>query len=101
MFNITHNEAKELEDQVRRLYGCDRFGVSGLANVDHFESSPMDAAIMVISYIHAKGLHCSEIQYADFLSKYDTIFRYSNENDAKYEVKNYINELSEIVNKYI
>jgi len=56
---------------------------------------------MVVSYIHAKGLHYSETEYDEFLSKYDTIFRYPDENDAKHEVENYINELSEIVEKYI
>ena len=101
MFRVTHNEAIELEYQVRRLYGCDRSGVSGLADADHFESRPMDAAIIVVSYIHAKGLQYSETEYDEFLSKYDTIFRYPDENDAKIEVRNYINELSEIVNKYI
>ena len=101
MFRVTHNEAIELEYQVRRLYGCDRSGVSGLADADHFESRPMDAAIIVVSYIHAKGLQYSETEYDEFLSKYDTIFRYPDENDAKIEVRNYINELSEIVDKYI
>ena len=101
MFRVTHGEAIELEHQVRRLYGCDRAGVSGLADADHFESRPMDAATMVVSYIHAKGLHYSETEYDEFLSKYDTIFRYPDENDAKHKVKNYINELSEIVDKYI
>lgn len=101
MFRVTHNEAIELEYQVRRLYGCDRSGVSGLADADHFESRPMDAAIIVVSYIHANGLQYSETEYDEFLSKYDTIFRYPDENDAKNEVRNYINELSEIVDKYI
>lgn len=100
MFRITHDEAIELEHQVCRLYRCDRAGVSGLADADHFESRPMDAAIMVVCYIHVKGLHYSETEY-EFLSKYDTIFKYSDENDAKHEVENYINELSEIVSKYI
>ncbi len=101
MFRITHSEAIELEHQVRRLYGCDRGGVSGLADADHFESSPIAAAIMVASYIHAKGLQYSETEYDEFLSKYNTIFKYPEENDAKNEVKNYINELSEIIEKYI
>lgn len=101
MFRITHSEAVELEYQVRRLYGCDRAGVSGLADADHFESRPMDAAIMVVSYIHAKGLHCSETEYDEFLNNYDTFFRYPDEYDTKREVENYINELSKIVDKYI
>lgn len=101
MFNVTHSEALSLEHQVRRLYGCDRAGVSGLADADFFESHPLDAAIMVVSYIYAKGLQRSEREYVDFLSKYKTIFQYPDECDAKHEVTNYINELSEIINKYI
>ena len=34
MFRINHNDAIELEHQVRRLYKCDRAGVSGLADVN-------------------------------------------------------------------
>ena len=32
MFRINHNEAIELEHQVRRLYDCDRGGVSGMVD---------------------------------------------------------------------
>ncbi len=101
MFRITHSEAIELEHQVRRLFKCDRAGVSGLADADNFEPRPMDAAVMVVSYIHAKGLQYSETEYDEFLSKYSTIFKYPDENDAANEVRNYINELTEIVEKYI
>ena len=101
MFRINHSEAIELESIVRSLFKCDRAGVSGLADADNFESRPMDAAVMVVSYIHAKGLQYSETEYDEFLCKYDTIFEYPDENDAKNEVRNYINELSEIVEKYI
>lgn len=74
MYRINHNDAIELEHQVRRLFKCDRAGVSGLADADNFESRPMDAAVMVVSYIHAKGLQSSETQYDEFLCKYDVIF---------------------------
>lgn len=49
MFRIEHGDAIELESIVRRLFNCDRSGVSGLADADNFESHPMDAAIMVVS----------------------------------------------------
>lgn len=101
IFRITHGEAIELESIVRRLFNCDRAGVSGLADADNFESRPMDAAVMVVSYIHARGLQYSETEYDEFLCKYDTIFRYPDENDAKNEVRNYIDELSAIVDKYL
>lgn len=101
IFRIAHGEAIELESIVRRLFNCDRAGVSGLADADNFESRPMDAAVMVVSYIHARGLQYTETEYDEFLCKYDTIFRYPDENDAKNEVRNYIDELSAIVDKYL
>lgn len=101
MFSINHNYAIELEHQVRRLFKCDRSGVSGLADADNFESNPLDAAVMVVSYIHAKGLQASETQYDEFLCKYETIFKYPDENNASNEVENYINELSAIIENYL
>lgn len=101
MFRINHNHAIELEHQVRRLFNCDRCGVSGLADADNFEGSPLDAAIMVVSYVHAKGLQSSETQYDEFLCKYKTIFEYPEENDASNEVENYINDLAAIVEQYL
>lgn len=101
MYRINHGDAIALESVVRRLFNCDRTGVSGLADADHFESRPMDAAIMVVSYIHAKGLQDSETQYDEFLCKYDTIFKYPDENDAANEVQNYIDDLDEIVDNYL
>lgn len=101
MFKIQHSDAIELEHQVRRLFKCDRAGVSGLADADNFESHPMDAAVMVVSYIHAKGLQSSETQYDEFLCKYDSIFSYPEENDAEHEVENYIEELTAIIEDYL
>ena len=101
MFRIQHSGAIELEHQVRRLFKCDRAGVSGLADADNFESHPMDAAVMVVSYIHAKGLQSSETQYDEFLCKYDSIFTYPEENDAEHEVENYIEELTAIIEDYL
>lgn len=100
MFRIQHSDAIILEGEVRRLFKCDRAGVSGLADADNFESRPMDAAIMVVSYIHAKGMQSSETQFDEFLNKYDTIFTYPDENDAKNKVEQYIDELVQIVDKY-
>lgn len=101
MFRIKHNDAIALEHQVRRLFKCDRAGVSGLADADNFESRPMDAAVMVVSYIHAKGLQYSETQYDEFLHKYDIIFTYPDENNAEQEVQNYIDELTGIIESYL
>lgn len=101
MYNIKHSDAITLEHLVCRLFDCDRSGVSGLADADNFESCPMDAAKMVVSYIHAKGLQESETQYDSFLCKYSNIFNYPDENDAKNEVQNYIDELANIIEKIL
>ena len=101
MFAISHSDAIDLENRVRRLFKCDRAGVSGLADADNFESHPMDAAVMVVSYIHAKGLQSSETQYDEFLCKYNIIFTYPDENDAKNKVQNYIDELTKIIEEYV
>lgn len=74
MFRIEHSDAIELEHQVRRLFKCDRAGVSGLADADNFESRPMDAAVMVVSYIHAKGLQ-SMSSYVNMILFLHTLMR--------------------------
>lgn len=74
MFRINHNDAIELEHQVRRLYGCDRGGVSGMADADYFEGHPIQAAVLVVSYIHANHRESGPYQFDEFLNKYETIF---------------------------
>lgn len=99
MFRLNHMNAIELEHQVQRLLGCDRGGVSGLVDADNFESRPLDAAVLVVSYIHSKDLAVSETQYDEFLHRYRTIFEYPEENNAKEEVLNYINDLKAIIDE--
>lgn len=101
MFTISHNDAIKLEWQVRRLYKCDRAGVSGLADADWFERRPLVAAYLVVAYIHSRGMQITETQYAEFLCKYKTIFEYPEENDAAHEVKNYVDEITKIVDLYV
>lgn len=101
MLKINHNIAIELERQIRRLYKCDRAGVSGLADADNFESNPLDAAKLVVCYIHAKELQRSETQYDEFLHKYEMIFTYPEENDAVNCVDEYVDDITKIVNLYV
>lgn len=91
----------ETEHQVRRLYGCDRGGVSGMADADYFEDHPIQAAVLVVSYIHANYRESGPYQFDEFLNKYETIFEYPDENNAADEVRNYIDKLSSIVKQYI
>lgn len=101
MFRISHGDAIELEMQVRRIYGCERSGVSGMADADYFERYPILAAVLVVAYIHANHKESEPRQFSEFLGKYETIFEYPDENDAINEVRNYIVELSDIVERYI
>ena len=101
MKRINHNDAIALEHQVRRLYKCDRGGVSGLVDADNFEGNPIYAAQMIVSYIYANGLENEPYKYDEFLYKYENIFNYSDEVDFDSQVKNYINDLRNIVDSII
>lgn len=103
MFLTSHNDAHTLESLVCRVYKCERFGIAGLANADRFESNPIEAAILIISYIYANKI-CSteaEAKYAELVRKYRIIFDYPEENNARGEVTNYIKELETIVNSIV
>ena len=77
--------------------------MSGLADADNFESNPMCAAYMVISYIYAKGLEINDYddEYDCFICTYENIFNHSDEYNMQLEVSNYIDEISNIVDQYI
>lgn len=100
MFSMAHEDAIELEHQVCRLF---KNNVSGLNHADIFEDYPMNAAVMIISYICATESPSANKQreYNDFWSKYDTIFTYPEENDASGKVQDYICELTKIVDEHI
>ncbi len=94
---INHNQAVDLEHVVRKMYKCDRCGVSGLVNSDEFESNPIEAAKLVVAYIYANGLNDVDDQYTSFLSKYSVKFSAA-ENIV--DAEEYIDELLEIVDTY-
>ena len=100
MFTINHNDAIVLEHMVRSLYGCDRGGVSGMVDADYFDDKPIQAAVLIIAYLYAKDLVDNPYEYDEFLHKYETIFDYPDENDAKNEVQNYIEDLRFIIDRF-
>ena len=100
MFNINHNDAIELEQLVRRLYDCDRGGVSGMVDADYFDDKPIQAAVLVIAYLYARDLVSNPYEYDEFLHKYETVFDYPDENNAKAEIRNYIEDLRFIVERF-
>lgn len=95
---INHNEAFELELIVRRVFNCDRNGVMGIADADHLERCPYDAAIVVFAPLYKTNSKIDEIdQFMDDFSCYFTFddFQYSKE-----KVREYIDGLRELVEKY-
>lgn len=100
MFNINHIDAIELEHIVSALYDCDRYGIAGLADASIFESNPLYAAILTISYFFAQGKSVNEKKLNEFWNKYQVIFDYSDEIDAKGQVATYIADLKEIIKEY-
>lgn len=93
MSRINHNDAVQLEKIVKELYGCDRAGISGLADADNFERNPFQAAILVVAFIYSRGMDVKADQYASFLEKYENIL--ANNDDA---VKEFVKELRRIKN---
>ena len=90
---ITHNDAISLESVVRNVFSCDRAGMGGYIDADHFESAPSDAALIALAPLWQKGdLH--EIE--DFLFKWEHILR--NDEDENADIRSYIRELDDLVN---
>ena len=100
MFGIDHNDAIELEYQIRRLYKCDRGGVSGMVDADCFQRNPVLAAQLAVAYVYAKGLEKEPYAHEGFLYKYEVVFDHPDEYDITAEVKNYIAELRKIIDYY-
>lgn len=101
MFRISHNDAITLEHQVRRLFACERSGVSGMADADYLEGHPFHAAILIIAYVYANGLEGNDLQHNEFINKYEYVFGNSETDHPESKVKDYISELTTIVDKYI
>lgn len=100
MNKINHGDAITLEGIIRRLYNCERFGVSGYADADHLEHSPLDAATLVIAPLYYTGKVTNDLEFDSFLAKYDSVFSYPEENLTQELVIQYISDLKDIVDKY-
>jgi hypothetical protein len=101
MYRIEHSDAIELEYQVRRLYQCGRGGVSGMADADYFEGHPLQAAVLVVAYIHANGMESGPYQYDDFLVRYEKKFEKPLGNSMQEIMREYLAELNDIVEEYV
>ena len=93
---IQRNSAVELETIVRKVFLCDRAGMGGYIDADHFESSPFDAALIALAPLwqNADG-HLVE----DFLFKWEYELR--NETTDDCDIASFIQELNSIVDRLI
>lgn len=89
---IDHGSATTLEGIVRRVHSCDRTGMGGYIDADHFESSPFDAALIALAPLWKKA-DFHEIE--DFLYKWEHLLR--DEADEPVDVQSYIDELDSLV----
>ena len=90
---IDRNSAIILESIVRGVHSCDRAGMGGYIDADHFVSAPFDAALIALAPLwKASDFH--EIE--DFLFKWEHLLRY--DTDETVDISGYINELSNLVN---
>ena len=88
---ISHNDAITLEHIVRKVFKCGRSTMGGFIDADHFESEPFDAALIALSRLWKENYN-EDIE--DFLNKWNEIRQ---SNDSNFEVKNYIDELNDLI----
>lgn len=96
---ITHDEATRLEYIIRDVFNCDRFDVMGIANADHLERWPMDAAIVVFAPLYKEQRRIPEID--TFVDEFSCIFNFPE--DYTYDkdtVDRYIETLKKLTKKY-
>lgn len=105
MLRISDSNAMRLERLVRRVYGCERFGVGHMADTDHFGMYPYHAALLIIApkYYKAQGGRSEEYwkPIQAFIDKYEEAFQQSN--TEKYDdkiVDAYVSDLEKIVRRY-
>ena len=86
---IKHSEAFELEHIVRRVFNCDRFGVMGC---------PFDAAIVVFAPLYKINNEIEEIE--QFMDEFSCYFTFSDYQYSEEKVREYIDGLKNLVEKY-
>ena len=89
---ISHNHAIELEAVVRQVFNCDRAGMGGYIDADHFEHEPFDAALIALAPLWHRG-YPHEIE--DFLYNWEHQLR--DDYDDTVNDLEYIHELDNLV----
>lgn len=89
---ITHGSAVELEAIVRSVFSCERYGMGGYINSDHFVLAPFDAALIALAPLWQRDdNHLVE----DFLFKWDHLLRDGTTETC--DIRQFIQELRAIV----
>ena len=93
---IDHSSAITLEWIVRKVHTCDRAGMGGYIDADHFELAPFDAALIALAPLWKKT---DPREIEDFLYKWEHLLR--SETDEQVDVQVYISELDNFVDSLI
>ena len=93
---IQHSSAVELEMIVRKVFSCNRSGMGGYIDADHFESSPFDAALIALAPLWQNA---NSRSVGDFLFKWEQVFRDETSNTCEIEL--FVQELEDLVDTLI
>lgn len=94
---ISHGDAITLEAIVKRVHNCDRAGMGGYIDADHYESDPFDAALIAIAPLWKRG-YAREVE--EFLFKWDNFFR-GDSDCQQLNVDTYIDELDDLIDNLL
>ena len=98
MLKITSEQAYKLEFLVKRVYGCERYGVMHMADADYLGVNPFYAAILVFVPKYYKH---PQKQYADIQDFFDRYEEYFQEIDIKKYDEDIVNEFIDNMEKLI
>lgn len=93
-----HNHSVTLEHIVSEVFSCDRYGMGGYINSDHFDSEPFDAALFVVSKLwHKDVVNEIENELEKFMAKWEQTFRDKKIMKKDIDIDLYIKELRNII----
>ena len=91
---ISHNDAIELENVVRQVFNCDRGGMGGYIDADHFEAQPFDAALIALAPLWKR---CDPHELDEFLYNWEYDLRRNEEEPV--DIRVFIRELRELIER--
>lgn len=101
MVRLNNKQSFKLEYLVRKVYGCERFGVMHMADADYLSINPFYAAILIFSPKYYKKPYKEYLDIQNFIDRYEEYFhcnelpKYTSE-----DIDEYINELEALVRKH-